>query len=175
MSLQNISASFSVSEEERTRKLLENLRVWCDQEHGRRVQIARLAGVTPQAVSNWYRLLDSRRHCVGVTITMQQAIYVTRSPDPTSSAPYVRGDVVRTSPSARSAHDVLEPETRWHRYEYSRLRYITLPFSGANLSLSNARQRLQTSGPYERSPRSPDQLLPVRSHEILESECSFGG
>jgi transcriptional regulator with XRE-family HTH domain len=54
MSLQNISASFSVSEEERTRKLLENLRVWCDQEYGRRVQIARLAGVTPQAVSNWF-------------------------------------------------------------------------------------------------------------------------
>src|SRR5215467_4140910 len=52
---------------------------------------------------------------------------------------------------------------------------ITLAFSDANLLLSYARQPRQTSGPYERSPRSRDRLLPARSHEILESECSFGG
>jgi hypothetical protein len=52
MSVLNISASFSVSEEERTRKLLEALRVWCDEEHGRRADVARFVGVERQVVTN---------------------------------------------------------------------------------------------------------------------------
>ena len=38
---------------ERTRKLLEELRAWCDQKHGRRAQVARYVGVEPQVVTNW--------------------------------------------------------------------------------------------------------------------------
>jgi hypothetical protein len=37
----------------RTKKLLDELRAWADQAHGRRKIIADMARVTPQAVSNW--------------------------------------------------------------------------------------------------------------------------
>jgi hypothetical protein len=38
---------------QRTEKLLEELRRWCDAEHGRRVLVARKMGVERQVVTNW--------------------------------------------------------------------------------------------------------------------------
>jgi len=38
---------------ERLQKLLDDLRVWCDQARGRRSEISRLTGVSRQAVTNW--------------------------------------------------------------------------------------------------------------------------
>jgi hypothetical protein len=35
---------------DKIKKLLNELKAWCDQEHGRRVQIPKIAGVSPQAV-----------------------------------------------------------------------------------------------------------------------------
>jgi hypothetical protein len=37
-----------------TGSLLSELKEWCDHEHGRRSELARIMGVKPQAVSAWF-------------------------------------------------------------------------------------------------------------------------
>jgi hypothetical protein len=39
---------------EKTQQLLDELEAWCDQQRGRRIEVAKIAGVSPQAVSNWF-------------------------------------------------------------------------------------------------------------------------
>jgi hypothetical protein len=39
---------------ERVRKLLADARVWCSQERGRQSRLAKVLGVTPQAISAWW-------------------------------------------------------------------------------------------------------------------------
>ena len=39
---------------ERTKKLLSELQTWCNREYGRRSEAARVLGVSPQAVTNWF-------------------------------------------------------------------------------------------------------------------------
>jgi hypothetical protein len=39
---------------EKNQKLLDELEAWCDQERVRRVEIAKLAGLSLQAASNWF-------------------------------------------------------------------------------------------------------------------------
>jgi transcriptional regulator with XRE-family HTH domain len=38
----------------RTRKLLKELKAWCDQEHGRQAEVARYLKLPRQAISNWF-------------------------------------------------------------------------------------------------------------------------
>lgn len=38
----------------KTQKLLDDLRLWCDQEYGRRSEIARLLDLGPQAITDWF-------------------------------------------------------------------------------------------------------------------------
>ena len=40
-------------EEKESERLLAELKAWCDQKHGRRMELARLLGVSPQLVSDW--------------------------------------------------------------------------------------------------------------------------
>jgi DNA-binding transcriptional regulator YiaG len=37
-----------------TEALLNQLRDWCDEEHGRRKEAAKALGVSPQTLSNWF-------------------------------------------------------------------------------------------------------------------------
>jgi hypothetical protein len=37
-----------------TEKLLEDLKEWCDQERGRRVQVANLLDTPRQTIANWF-------------------------------------------------------------------------------------------------------------------------
>jgi transcriptional regulator with XRE-family HTH domain len=43
----------------RVRNLLNELRQWCTQQHGRQSEVARVLGVFPQAVSDWF--LDKKQ------------------------------------------------------------------------------------------------------------------
>lgn len=38
----------------RTQKILNDLKEWCDRERGRRREIAKVADVTTQAVTDWF-------------------------------------------------------------------------------------------------------------------------
>jgi len=38
----------------KTDKLLEELKAWCDSEYGRRSEVAKVAGVSPQAITDWF-------------------------------------------------------------------------------------------------------------------------
>jgi hypothetical protein len=38
----------------RTQKLLDALKAWCDQEYGRRSEIAKVVGTTRQAITHWF-------------------------------------------------------------------------------------------------------------------------
>jgi transcriptional regulator with XRE-family HTH domain len=42
----------------KTQKLLDELKAWCDQDYGRRSEIAKVVGTTRQAITNW---LSGRR------------------------------------------------------------------------------------------------------------------
>ena len=46
---------------ERVRRLLAEAKLWCDQERGRRAKLARIIGVSPQAISGWFREAE-RKH-----------------------------------------------------------------------------------------------------------------
>ena len=46
----------------RIRQLLAELKAWCDQKHGRRVEAAAFLGVKPSAVSDWFY---ERKHHTG--------------------------------------------------------------------------------------------------------------
>jgi hypothetical protein len=35
-------------------KLLQELKLWCDEHHGRKAEVARFLGLPRQAVSNWF-------------------------------------------------------------------------------------------------------------------------
>jgi len=37
-----------------TKKLLEELKAWCDEERGRRVQVAHLLDTSRQTLANWF-------------------------------------------------------------------------------------------------------------------------
>jgi DNA-binding transcriptional regulator YiaG len=39
---------------ELTKKLLQDVKAWCDQERGRKAGLARMFGISPQSVSNWF-------------------------------------------------------------------------------------------------------------------------
>ena len=39
---------------ELTQQLLDELKTWCDAERGRRIEVAKLCGVSPQSVTNWF-------------------------------------------------------------------------------------------------------------------------
>jgi DNA-binding transcriptional regulator YiaG len=38
----------------KTEKLLKELKAWCDQEYGRRAEVARAVGTTRGAVTHWF-------------------------------------------------------------------------------------------------------------------------
>ena len=38
----------------KTQRLIDQLRLWCDQEKGRRTEAARSIGVTTQAITDWF-------------------------------------------------------------------------------------------------------------------------
>ncbi|HTD15320.1 MAG TPA: helix-turn-helix transcriptional regulator [Chthoniobacterales bacterium] len=38
----------------RTQTLLKELKTWCDQKHGRQVEVARYLKLPPQAINNWF-------------------------------------------------------------------------------------------------------------------------
>jgi DNA-binding transcriptional regulator YiaG len=55
MALQrNVLCYFTSRMPERVRKLLDELKAWCDLERGRRWEVARFVGVQRQVVSNWF-------------------------------------------------------------------------------------------------------------------------
>lgn len=37
-----------------TKKLLQEVKAWCDTKRGRKAELARRFGITPQSVSNWF-------------------------------------------------------------------------------------------------------------------------
>jgi hypothetical protein len=39
---------------ERVKRLLEEARIWCRQQRGRQTQLAKILGVSPQALSAWW-------------------------------------------------------------------------------------------------------------------------
>jgi DNA-binding transcriptional regulator YiaG len=39
---------------ELTKKLLQEVKAWCEQQHGRQSELARRFRITPQSVSNWF-------------------------------------------------------------------------------------------------------------------------
>jgi hypothetical protein len=38
----------------KTQKLLDDLKNWCDQSYGRRSEVAKVIGLGPQAISDWF-------------------------------------------------------------------------------------------------------------------------
>ena len=38
----------------KTQKLLNNLKDWCNQSYGRRSEIAKVVGLGPQAITDWF-------------------------------------------------------------------------------------------------------------------------
>jgi DNA-binding transcriptional regulator YdaS (Cro superfamily) len=39
---------------QRTKKLLDALKAWCDEKYGRQTEVARVLGVTPQSLNDWF-------------------------------------------------------------------------------------------------------------------------
>jgi hypothetical protein len=37
-----------------TQQLLKRLKGWCDKKRGRRVEVSKLLGISPQALTNWF-------------------------------------------------------------------------------------------------------------------------
>jgi hypothetical protein len=38
----------------KTQKLLDDLKEWCDQSYGRRSEVAKVVGLGPQAITDWF-------------------------------------------------------------------------------------------------------------------------
>jgi hypothetical protein len=53
----------------RTKKLIEKLKSWCDQEYGRRSKAAKALDVSPQAITDW---LSDRRQPTAEQILIVQ-------------------------------------------------------------------------------------------------------